>query len=104
MALFMRQLAPRHHSKMIRKCEPTTLISSNDKYVNFEDKFFIRGGMVKCFKCVGTSLPSMRPFGSSLLTGFGVIGTPKLSELGARAIPGWVTHWEVSRELPKTKP
>ncbi|BBN67912.1 glutamate receptor 2.2 [Prunus dulcis] len=38
------------------------------------------------------------------LTGFGVVGTPKLSELGARAIPGWVTHWEVARELPETKP
>ncbi|KAI5342271.1 hypothetical protein L3X38_010146 [Prunus dulcis] len=38
------------------------------------------------------------------LTGFGVIETPKLSELGARAIPGWVTHWEVARELPETKP
>ncbi|KAI5327910.1 hypothetical protein L3X38_027306 [Prunus dulcis] len=25
------------------------------------------------------------------LTGFGVVGNPKLSELGARAIPGWVT-------------
>ncbi|KAI5351482.1 hypothetical protein L3X38_004373 [Prunus dulcis] len=31
-------------------------------------------------------------------------GNPKLSELGARAIPGWVTHWEVARELPETKP
>ncbi|KAI5318351.1 hypothetical protein L3X38_038059 [Prunus dulcis] len=31
-------------------------------------------------------------------------GTPKLSELGARAIPGWVTHWEVARKLPETKP
>ncbi|KAI5322133.1 hypothetical protein L3X38_031205 [Prunus dulcis] len=30
------------------------------------------------------------------LTGFGVTGTPKLSELEARAIPGWVTHWEVA--------
>ncbi|KAI5355432.1 hypothetical protein L3X38_008327 [Prunus dulcis] len=31
-------------------------------------------------------------------------GTPKLSELGARAIPGWVTHWKIARELPETKP
>ncbi|KAL6295702.1 hypothetical protein ACE6H2_003844 [Prunus campanulata] len=38
------------------------------------------------------------------LTRFGVMGTPKLSELGARAIPGWVTHWEVAREFPETKP
>ncbi|KAI5317158.1 hypothetical protein L3X38_036865 [Prunus dulcis] len=38
------------------------------------------------------------------LTGFRVVGTPKLSELGARAIPGWVTHWEVAREFPETKP
>ena len=38
------------------------------------------------------------------LTAFGVVGTPKLSELGARAIPGWVTHWEVARELLETKP
>ncbi|KAI5340933.1 hypothetical protein L3X38_020207 [Prunus dulcis] len=38
------------------------------------------------------------------LIGFGVVGTLKLSELGARAIPGGVTHWEVARELPKTKP
>ncbi|KAI5332164.1 hypothetical protein L3X38_022293 [Prunus dulcis] len=37
------------------------------------------------------------------LIGFGVVGTLKLSELGARAIPGWVTHWEVARELPETK-
>ncbi|CAL8165634.1 unnamed protein product [Prunus armeniaca] len=38
------------------------------------------------------------------LTGFGFLGTPKLSELEARAIPGWVTPWEVARELPETKP
>ncbi|CAL2228795.1 unnamed protein product [Prunus armeniaca] len=38
------------------------------------------------------------------LTGFGVMETPKLSELGARAIPGWVTHWDVAREFPETKP
>ncbi|KAI5314073.1 hypothetical protein L3X38_043249 [Prunus dulcis] len=38
------------------------------------------------------------------LTGFGVVGTPKLSKLGARAILGWVTHWEVAHELPETKP
>ncbi|KAI5333403.1 hypothetical protein L3X38_023534 [Prunus dulcis] len=62
------------------------------------------------------------------LTGFGFVGTPKLSELKAGAIPGWVTPWEVApnsevkrvggwsnprmgdhpgkllRELPETKP
>ncbi|BBH07877.1 dolichyl-diphosphooligosaccharide-protein glycosyltransferase 48kDa subunit family protein [Prunus dulcis] len=38
------------------------------------------------------------------LTGFGVVGTLKLSELGARAIPGWVTHWKVAHEFPETKP
>ncbi|KAI5353111.1 hypothetical protein L3X38_006003 [Prunus dulcis] len=36
------------------------------------------------------------------LTGFGVMGTRKLSELGARAIPGRVTHWEVAR-VPRNK-
>ncbi|KAI5342899.1 hypothetical protein L3X38_010775 [Prunus dulcis] len=30
------------------------------------------------------------------LTGFGFVGTPKLSELEAGAIPGWVTPWEVA--------
>ncbi|KAI5336018.1 hypothetical protein L3X38_026152 [Prunus dulcis] len=45
---------------------------------------------------------STRPFWE--LTGFGVVGTPKLSELGARAILGWVTHLEVAHELPETKP
>ncbi|KAI5314668.1 hypothetical protein L3X38_043844 [Prunus dulcis] len=62
------------------------------------------------------------------LTGCGVVRTPKLSELEAGAIPGWVTPWEVApnsevkrvggwsnprmgdhpgkllRELPETKP
>ncbi|CAN6554876.1 unnamed protein product [Malus baccata var. baccata] len=42
------------------------------------------------------------PFGSSLASGS--IGTPKLSEKEARALPGWVTHWEIAREFPKTKP
>ncbi|CAL2279216.1 unnamed protein product [Prunus armeniaca] len=37
------------------------------------------------------------------LTGFGVMGTPKLSELRLGAIPGWVTHWEVAHEFPQTK-
>ncbi|CAN6579490.1 unnamed protein product [Malus baccata var. baccata] len=53
-------------------------------------------------KCIFPSLPSTRPFGSSLASGS--VGTPKLSEKGARALPGWVTHWEVAREFPKTKP
>ena len=35
---------------------------------------------VKCLICVGTSLPSTRPFGSSLASNS--MGTPKLSELG----------------------
>ncbi|RXH70374.1 hypothetical protein DVH24_007630 [Malus domestica] len=43
-------------------------------------------------KCIFTSLPSTRHFGSSLVSGS--IGTPKLSEKEARALPGWVTHWE----------
>ncbi|KAM2791177.1 hypothetical protein PS2_002985 [Malus domestica] len=34
----------------------------------------------------------------------GSVRTPKLSEKEARALPGWVTHWEVAREFPKTKP
>ncbi|KAI5323627.1 hypothetical protein L3X38_032699 [Prunus dulcis] len=33
------------------------------------------------------------------LTGFGFVGTPKLSELEAGAIPGWVTPWEVAPPL-----
>ncbi|RXH82896.1 hypothetical protein DVH24_003394 [Malus domestica] len=36
------------------------------------------GGLGVIFKCIFTSLPSMRPFGSSLAPGS--IGTPKLSE------------------------
>ncbi|RXI01607.1 hypothetical protein DVH24_014956 [Malus domestica] len=53
-------------------------------------------------KCIFPSLPSTRPFGSSLASGY--VGTPKLSEKEARALTGWVTHWEVAREFPKTKP
>ncbi|CAN6576946.1 unnamed protein product [Malus baccata var. baccata] len=53
-------------------------------------------------KCIFSSLPSTRHFGSSLASGS--VGTPKLSEKGARALPGWVTHWEVAREFPETKP
>ncbi|CAN6704198.1 unnamed protein product [Malus baccata var. baccata] len=53
-------------------------------------------------KFIFSSLPSTRPFGSSLASGS--VGTPKLSENGARALPGWVTHWEVAREFPETKP
>ncbi|CAN6554976.1 unnamed protein product [Malus baccata var. baccata] len=53
-------------------------------------------------KCIFSSLPSTRPFGSSLASGS--IRTPKLSEKEARALPGWVTHWEVACEFPKTKP
>ncbi|RXH74848.1 hypothetical protein DVH24_029569 [Malus domestica] len=48
-------------------------------------------------KCIFSSLPSTRPFGSSLALG-------SLSENEARALPGWVTNWEVAREFPKTKP
>ncbi|KAI5319090.1 hypothetical protein L3X38_038798 [Prunus dulcis] len=33
------------------------------------------------------------------LTGFGFVGTPKLSELEAGAIPGWVTPWEVAPSI-----
>ncbi|CAN6571684.1 unnamed protein product [Malus baccata var. baccata] len=43
-----------------------------------------------------------RHFGSSLASGF--VGTSKLSEKEARALPRWATHWEVAREFPKTKP
>ncbi|CAN6694555.1 unnamed protein product [Malus baccata var. baccata] len=53
-------------------------------------------------KCIFSSLPSTRPFGSSLASGF--VGTPKLSEKEARALPRWMTHWEIAREFPKTKP
>ncbi|CAN6573085.1 unnamed protein product [Malus baccata var. baccata] len=52
-------------------------------------------------KCIFPSLPSTRPFGSSLASGF--VGTPKLSKKEARALLGWVTHWEVAREFPETK-
>ncbi|RXH84762.1 hypothetical protein DVH24_033046 [Malus domestica] len=41
-------------------------------------------------KCIFTSIPSMRPFGSSLASGS--VGTPKLSEKEARALIGWVIH------------
>ncbi|RXH90460.1 hypothetical protein DVH24_035224 [Malus domestica] len=34
----------------------------------------------------------MRPSKNSLASGS--VGTPKLSEIAARAFPGWVTHWE----------
>ncbi|RXH83653.1 hypothetical protein DVH24_005906 [Malus domestica] len=54
------------------------------------------------FKCIFTSLPSMRPFESSLVAGF--VGTLKLSEKEARALPGCVTHWKAAREFQKTKP
>ncbi|CAN6690034.1 unnamed protein product [Malus baccata var. baccata] len=53
-------------------------------------------------KCIFPSLPSTRPFGNSLASGF--VGTLKLSEKEARALPGFVTHWEVAREFPETKP
>ncbi|RXI04647.1 hypothetical protein DVH24_038921 [Malus domestica] len=53
-------------------------------------------------KCIFTSLPSTRHFRSSLASGS--VGTPKLSEKEARALPEWMTHWEVAREFPKTKP
>ncbi|KAI5351498.1 hypothetical protein L3X38_004389 [Prunus dulcis] len=39
-------------------------------------------------------LPETKPRGLEAfwdLTGFGFVGTPKLSELEAGAIPGWVT-------------
>ncbi|KAI5340429.1 hypothetical protein L3X38_019703 [Prunus dulcis] len=35
------------------------------------------------------------------LTGFGFVGTPKLSELEAGAIPGWVTPWEVAPQAQR---
>ncbi|CAN6555165.1 unnamed protein product [Malus baccata var. baccata] len=60
------------------------------------------GGLGVILKCIFTSLPSTRPFGSSLASDS--VGTPKLSEKGAKALPRWVTHWEVAREFPKTKP
>ncbi|RXH99575.1 hypothetical protein DVH24_021377 [Malus domestica] len=43
-----------------------------------------------------------RPFGSSLASSS--VRTLKLSENKARALPGWVTHWEVACEFPKKKP
>ncbi|RXH78704.1 hypothetical protein DVH24_002222 [Malus domestica] len=47
------------------------------------------------FKCIFSSLPSMRLFGSSLASGS--IGTPKLSEFVARAILGWhEAFWELT--------
>ncbi|RXI09213.1 hypothetical protein DVH24_023374 [Malus domestica] len=52
-------------------------------------------------KCIFSSLSSTRPFGSSLASGS--VGTPKLSENEARAFPGWVTYWEVTREFLKNK-
>ncbi|KAI5314146.1 hypothetical protein L3X38_043322 [Prunus dulcis] len=60
-----------------------------------------RGGPKRTISCCGGVDPEHEAFWE--LTGFGVVGTPKLSELRARAIPGWVTHWEVARELPETK-
>ncbi|CAN6552272.1 unnamed protein product [Malus baccata var. baccata] len=62
----------------------------------------LRDGVGVILKCIFLSLPSTRPFGSSLASGS--IGTSKLSEKEARALPGWVTHWEVAREFPETKP
>ena len=59
-------------------------------------------GNVKCLICVGTSLPSTRPFGSSLA--FGLHGNSEVKGGWARAILGWVTYWEVAREFPETKP
>ncbi|RXH78771.1 hypothetical protein DVH24_002289 [Malus domestica] len=61
---------------------------------------YIERGVI--LKCIFSSLPSTRPFGSSLASGS--VGTPKLSKKVARALLGWVTHWEVTREFPKTKP
>ncbi|CAN6718235.1 unnamed protein product [Malus baccata var. baccata] len=46
-----------------------------------------------CFICIFSSLPSTRPFGSSLA--LGSVGTPKLSKKGVRAFLGWVIHCEV---------
>ncbi|RXH81740.1 hypothetical protein DVH24_036081 [Malus domestica] len=53
-------------------------------------------------KCIFSSLPSTRPFGSSLASNS--IGTPKLSEKEVKALPGWVTHWKIAREFSKIKP
>ena len=69
---------------------------------NGEQSHIARGGKGEVLKCVGSPIPSTRPFGSSLASEG--IGTPKLSELWAGAIPGWVTPWEVAPELPETKP
>ncbi|RXI01609.1 hypothetical protein DVH24_014958 [Malus domestica] len=74
------------------------------------------GGLGVILKCIFPSLPSTRPFGSSLASGYvgtpklsekkarALLRNPKLSEKKARALLGWVTHWEVAREFPKTKP
>ncbi|KAM1520125.1 hypothetical protein ACFX1Z_022857 [Malus domestica] len=50
-------------------------------------------------KCIFSSLPSTRPFGSSLASGS--VGILKLSKKKARALPRWVTHWEVARKFQK---
>ncbi|RXH76051.1 hypothetical protein DVH24_001630 [Malus domestica] len=60
------------------------------------------GGLGVILKCIFSSLPSTKLFGSSLDSGS--VRTPKLSEKEARALPGWVTHWEVACEFLKIKP
>ncbi|RXI07129.1 hypothetical protein DVH24_026265 [Malus domestica] len=67
---------------------------------NFTIKMICLLGVI--LKYIFPSLPSMRPFGSSLASGS--VRTPKLSEKEARSLPGWVTHWEVACEFPKTEP
>ncbi|KAI5348397.1 hypothetical protein L3X38_001284 [Prunus dulcis] len=62
-----------------------------------------RGNKLNSVRARDNALPNEVHEAFWELTGFGVVGTPKLSELGARAIPGCVTHWEVARELPGTK-
>ncbi|CAN6678417.1 unnamed protein product [Malus baccata var. baccata] len=82
-------------------------ISSEKKLPKGEENMVLSFGqfgsaMGVVLKCIFSSLPSTRPFGSSLASGS--VGTPKLSEKEVRALPGWVTHREVAREFPKTKP
>ncbi|RXH67678.1 hypothetical protein DVH24_027825 [Malus domestica] len=95
MALIERQSSAQKQSKVF------VLIGLEDFISSLEKKIIIlRRGVI--LKCIFSFIPSTRPFGSLLASGF--VGTPKLSEKGARALPGWVTHWEVAREFPETKP
>ncbi|KAL6129033.1 hypothetical protein ACLB2K_072386 [Fragaria x ananassa] len=42
--------------------------------------------------------------GGEIISGFGGDVYSEVKHVDARAIPGWVTYWEVAPELPKTKP